>query len=280
MKGERDREKEKKFENKKKKINLLSSSSSSSRSLPCPLPLPPPRFFEKKPPELPAIDAVNQLLYCGDEYGDIWEASLANFPNPSSPPRVLARTGGRPLSHALSADGSRLVLTDAVRGLLALDLTRKALAPNVPLALLSGYASDPASGAASGPVSFAQGLALTPTAYYFSDTADAPPALPPSPGKAWNAFGATRGAREIRFLIFLLLFFPPFVRLTGKISTSKTQKHKTNQPTCSAESRRAGCCGTTSPRGPPPSSREGSTSPTASRCPTTGTPSSSTSRCR
>lgn len=181
-------------------LPFLSCPSNPSRSLPC-FSLPPSLASpqNKQTPasnssELPAIDATNQLLYCGDASGDIWEASLAQVPGaPSSPPRVLARTGGRPLSHALTADGSQLVFTDAVRGLLSLDLTQRALAPNAPLRLLSGYASDPnPATAASGPVSFAQGIALTPTAFYFSDTADAPPALPASPGKPWNAFGATR----------------------------------------------------------------------------------------
>ena len=120
---------------------------------------------------------------------------------PNGPaPLVLAQTGGRPLSHALSPDGRELIFTDAVRGLLLLDLTQKAQAPLVPLRLLSGYAEagvSPTTGAPAGPagpIYFAQGITLSPTGaeVFFTDTADAPPALPKKPGAAWNAFGATR----------------------------------------------------------------------------------------
>ena len=95
------------------------------------------------------------------------------------------------------------MFTDAVRGLLSLDLTKKNLAPLVPMRLLSGYADAGVSASTgqptgpAGPISFAQGIAVPTLAgaapvIYFTDTADAPPALPKKPGAAWNAFGATR----------------------------------------------------------------------------------------
>lgn len=118
-------------------------------------------------------------------------------------PRVLAHTGGRPLSHAVTPDGLELVFTDAVRGLLSLDLTQKAKAPLVPIKFLSGYADAGVSAVTgqptgpAGPIFFTQGIAVpslpgAAPVIYFTDTADAPPALPKKPGAAWNAFGATR----------------------------------------------------------------------------------------
>ena len=83
---------------------------------------------------------------------------------------------------------------------MSLDLTQKAKAPLVPVKFLSGYAEEgvfPTSGLTTGPagpISFAQGIALSASGaeIYLTDTADAPPALPKKPGAAWNAFGATR----------------------------------------------------------------------------------------